>query len=428
MTIVARNYLQYCRGEPGKDLCAWSWAIQQALAKTQVIFYVFPTYSQGKKAIWDSITNDGTCFMDYLNDDYVLSKNSQELKIKFTNGSVLQIVGSNNIDSLMGTNCQIAIFSEYALQSKAAFDYIRPILQANGGKAVLLSTPRGRRNHLYELYEIACKLDSWKVFKLTVEDTKHVSLEDVYKDRDEGLVSDNFIRQEWFTDFSSGNDQAYYGQYMIQMELDGRIGKVPWSYGHEVHTAWDLGVRDSTAIIFFQVIDKAIHIIDSYSNSKEGLEHYIEVIKSKKYSYGLHIAPHDIAVREFTSGVSRIEKAYELGIEFTIANKVSLMDGIEAVRSTLGRVWIDSDKATPLVRALEDYQQAYDMNRKVYSSQPLHSWSSHYADAMRYLCVSLNRLQKGLTPEQLNEQREQAAMRRLAPQGGIFATKQRSYY
>src|ERR1044072_322094 len=129
-------------------------------------------------------------------------------------------------------------------------------------------------------------------------------------------MSEDLIQQEYYTSFEMGVEGAYYARYMDKMRIDGRIGDVPWEANHKVHTAWDIGVRDSTTIIFFQAIGTTVRIIDSYENSKQGLEHYISVLEAKPYSYGRHIAPHDIQVKEWGSGMTRLEKARQLGIKF----------------------------------------------------------------------------------------------------------------
>jgi phage terminase large subunit len=329
-----------------------------------------------KKVIWDSVTNTGDRILDFIPDSLVDSKNSQEMKIRFKNGSLLQIVGSDNYDSLMGTNPQGVVFSEYALQDPRAYQYIRPILAANLGWALFISTPRGK-NHLYELYQIALHSENWFAMKLTLDDTQHISLAEIERERAEGVMSEDLIQQEYYTSFDMGVEGAYYAKYMDKMRLDGRIGDVPYEPGFKVNTAWDLGVRDSTTIIFFQTVGTTIRIVDCYENSKEGLDHYAKVLAAKPYLYGKHIAPHDIAVRELGSGMTRIEKAKQLGIKFTIADNISIVDGIEAVRSTLNKVWIDQ-KCVPLIKALENYRQEYDVKNRVYKTQPLHNFASHF--------------------------------------------------
>ena len=144
----------------GKDIVAWNIAIRQCIKKVCTVYYIFPTYSQAKKVIWNSITNEGKQFLDFIPRELIESKNSQEMKINFTNGSILQLIGSDNIDRIVGTNPYGCIFSEYALQDPRAYQFIRPILAANEGWALFISTPRGR-NNFWELYEIAKQHPDW---------------------------------------------------------------------------------------------------------------------------------------------------------------------------------------------------------------------------------------------------------------------------
>lgn len=396
----------------GKDITALNYVIRKMWEDPGVYYYIFPTYSQAKKVIWDSITNDGKKILDYFPKDLILQKNGQEMKIRMQakNGeeSLFQLIGSDNYDSLMGTNPKGCVFSEYALQDPLAFQYIRPILTANGGWALFISTPRGK-NHLWQLAQIAQNSPDWFYTKLSVEDTHHIPLSEIEKERREGLMSEDMIQQEYYTSFEMGVEGAYYSKYIDIAKRDGRIGVVSWENGFKVHTAWDLGVADSTTIIFFQVIGQTVRIIDCYENNKEGIEHYAEILENKPYLYGNHIAPHDIRVKEWGSGITRFEKARQLGIKYTIADQYEIPDGIEACRSMFSKVWIDEKKCEPLIKALENYRQEYDHKRKVYRPRPLHDWSSHFADCFRYLAVSLPKTRDSLTPEQL-EARYQKAM------------------
>jgi hypothetical protein len=222
------------------------------------------------------------------------------------------------------------------------------------------------------------------------------------------VMSEDLIQQEYYTSFNMGIEGSYYAKYIDKMRIRGQIGQVPWESAFKVNTAWDLGVRDSTSIIFFQSIGQTIRIIDYYENSKEGLEHYIQVLESKPYSYGKHIAPHDIKVREFGSGITRIEKARQLGVKFTVAEDISIVDGIEAVRSSLSKIWIDEDKGKSLIDALENYRSEFDVKREVYNSKPLHNWASHAADCMRYLCISLPKVRDGMTGEDIDRRYSEA--------------------
>lgn len=386
----------------GKDLTAFNIAIRQIIKKVCVVYYIFPTYAQGKKVLWDSITNDGDRILDYIPAELVRAKNSQEMKITLVNGSLLQVVGSDNVDSLLGSNPQACIFSEYALQDPRAYQFIRPILAANNGWALFVSTPRGK-NNLWELYNIALNSPDWYVSKLTLHDTQHIPYSEIERERAEGIMSEDLIQQEYYTSFEMGVEGSYYARYMDRLRLNHQIGTVAWEPSFKVHTAWDLGVRDSTSIIFFQTIGQTIRIIDYYENAKQGLEHYVGIISSKPYIYGKHIAPHDIKVKEWGSGMTRLEKAHQLGISFMIAPDLTIIDGIEAVRSTLNKMWFDENNCEALIRAIENYRQEYDSKRKVYKTLPLHNVYSHAADALRYLCISLPKTKDDLSPEELDK-------------------------
>lgn len=387
----------------GKDVTAFNLCIRACIRRSCVIYYVFPTYSQAKKVIWDSILTSGERFMDYIPKQLVESMNGSEMKIRFKNGSLLQLVGSDNFDSLMGTNPQGIVFSEYALQDPRAYQFMRPILAANNGWALFITTPRGK-NHAFELYQIALhNPKEWFALKLTLDETQHIPAREIDKERAEGIMSEDLIQQEYYCSFTMGVEGSYYAKYLDRMRLEGRIGDVPWDSGCKTNVALDIGVRDSTALIFYQVYGAIVRVIDCYESSKEGLEHYINVIRSKPYTYGKFIAPHDIRVREWGSGMTRWDKAKQLGITFTIAEDHSIVDGIETVRSKLSIMYIDQQKCAPLIKALENYRQEYDAKNRIYKPHPLHNFASHYADAMRYLCVSLSKIRDSADPKELDK-------------------------
>ncbi len=362
----------------------------------------------------DGLLNTGERFLDFIPKELIAAVNMQEMKVRFTNGSLLQVVGSDNIDSLMGTNPSGVVFSEYALQDPRAYQFIRPILAANAGWALFITTPRGK-NHAFELFQIAQNSDNWFAMRLTLDDTQHIPYAEIEKERAEGIMSEDLIQQEYYCSFDMGVEGAYYAKYLDKMRVEGRIGIVPWEVGHKVHTAWDIGVRDSTSIVFFQTIGPLVRIVDSYESSKEGLEHYVKVIQSKPYSYGRHIAPHDIAVKEWGSGMTRLEKARHLGINFIVAPSIGLMDGIESVRSRLGSIYMDQERCGQLIKALENYRQEYDPKNKVYKSVPLHSWASHYADAFRYLCITLSKVRDSGSSEELDKRYYETVMGEESP-------------
>lgn len=413
----------------GKDIAAFNLIIRQALKTVGAYYYILPTYRQARLILFEGMTMTGQRIMDYIPDELITKINIQEMKITLVNGSQLYFLGSDNFDSLRGSNPKGIVFSEYAYQHPNTYPTLRPILVANDGWCVFISTPFGE-NHFYKLYEVARQSDEWFCDIKTVEDTDVVTPEQIEKEEQEGLMSRDMIEQEYYCSFSTGALGSFYAKYINRMELNNQIADVPWEPAFPVFTAWDLGVRDATVIIFFQIIGKSVHIIDLYSNDSVGLEHYVSVVLEKPYQFSKHFAPHDIMVKEFGSGLTRLDKARELGIKFEIKTdrntrssavpNVSIMDGIETVRSTLPRVWIDKTKSARLVSALRDYRKEYDTKNKVYRSKPLHDENSHYADAMRYLCLALPRCRRGTTPEELDKRYRDAVLGHNANMPAVF--------
>jgi len=181
---------------------------------------------------------------------------------------------------------------------------------------------------------------------------------------------------------------SYYAKLLQAARDEGRIGTVLYEPTMLVHTAWDLGVADSTTVWFFQYSRAGEYrIIDHYSTSGEGFAHYAEVLKSKPYHYDRHIAPHDIAVRELGTGKSRYEVAASMGINFSIAPNIGIADGIQAVRCVLPKCWFDAERCKHGLESLWAYQREWDEQRSEFKDRPLHDWTSHDADAFRYLAV-----------------------------------------
>lgn len=197
----------------------------------------------------------------------------------------------------------------------------------------------------------------------------------------------------WEGEFLIHVEGAYYTVEMREANAEGRIGRVPYDPATGVVTAWDLGVGDSTAIWFAQMVGPEVRLIDFYESSGVGLDHYVSVLNSRGYNYTDHILPHDVRVRELGTGKSRLETLDALGVRpITIAPQLMVDDGIQAVRSMLNRAWFDAEKCERGIDCLRQYRRDYDENNKSFKARPLHDWSSHGADAMRYLAVGFRPL------------------------------------
>ena len=213
--------------------------------------------------------------------------------------------------------------------------------------------------------------------KLVNADPRYIQYLESLKDED--------LRKAWRDGSWSGIhvEGAYYRNELNRAKHENRVCSVPYIQGMPVNTYWDLGVGDSTAILFFQKIGQENHWIDTYEQQGEGLPHYARILQEKGYIYGTHYAPHDIEVRELGSGRSRLEVAQQLGINFQIVPRLSIEDGIDAVRNRFNTLWIDGEKNKDAIRAIANYHKEFDEKRGTFKNQPFHDWSSHIADALR---------------------------------------------
>ncbi len=377
----------------GKDKTLINIVAKKMFERVGAYYYFFPTYNQGRKIIWNGMDRSGFKFINHIPQPLIKRVDNQQMLIETINGSIFQVIGTDNIDSVVGTNPIGNIFSEYSLQNPRAWDFIRPIVAENGGWSIFNYTPRGS-NHGKALYEMALSDPKhWFVQRLTVDDTHAISPEILEQERLEIIKKDGndaLFQQEYYCSFEVPIQGAYYGSQLMELERQGRITNVPWEPSIPVNTYWDLGIGDSTAIWFEQSVGHEVRIIDYYENSGEGLGHYIKKLKEKTYVYGEHYAPHDIQVRELSSGKSRLESARELGVNFRIQPKLPIDDGIDAARNLLPMCWFDKEKTERGLNALKSYHKYWDEENKIYSSRPEHDWSSHGSDAFRGMAVSYN--------------------------------------
>lgn len=376
----------------GKDLTSINLCAVKAMQRVGTYWHILPTYKQGRKIIWDGMRGDGKKFREAFPEPLVEKVDNVEMKIELGNGSNYYVVGSDNVDSLVGTNPIGCVFSEYSLQDPAAWNYIRPILAENGGWALFIFTPRGK-NHGYKLHKMAENNPNWFASTLTVDDTKAVDAATIEEERIAGMTEE-LIQQEFYCSWSAPLSGAYYSKQMEDMLRDERIGKFPWEPRLDVHTWWDLGIDDCTSIGFFQFLGQEIRMIDYLEDNGEGMVHYIKMLKEKNYVYGSHNAPWDIEVREYTSGKSRRETAKELGFNFNVVPKHSVEEGIEATRNILGRVWINEPNCDRAIEAMRSYRKEWDEKLGTYKKNPLHDWSSHCADMFRQMAMSRQRGKK----------------------------------
>lgn len=185
--------------------------IKRAVGEVGTYFYFLPSFTQAKRVIWDNIDNDGFKMLDHIPQEIIAKKNQQELKIELVNGSVIQLIAADTFaESSVGTNPIGCVFSEYSISAHNVWNFVSPILLANGGWAVFNFTPRGM-NHAYKLLKIAeANPDQWFSQVLTIEDTGFITKEEVENEiLTQGMPRD-LAEQEYYCKFIEGGTSVFH--------------------------------------------------------------------------------------------------------------------------------------------------------------------------------------------------------------------------
>jgi phage terminase large subunit len=344
------------------------------------VAYIAPYLSQAKAVAWDYA-------LEFTRDIPEIKVNHSELRIDFLNGARFRLFGADNYNAMRGLYFDAVVLDEMAdFPASAWSNVIRPALADRRGSATFISTPKGK-NEFWELWHEAQDDPNWFTAMLKASDTSILDQEEL--DEARRTMGDDRYEQEFECSFEAAIRGAYYAQEMKDAGNDNRITRVPYDPALGVITAWDLGIGDSTSIWFSQVLSTGeTRIIDYYESSGVGLDHYAKVLSEKGYHYEQHILPHDVQVKELGTGKSRLETLDALGIRnITIAPKLSVDDGIQAARTLIARCWFDEENCGRGIEALRQYRREFDEKMKTWRGRPLHDWTSHGADAFRYLAV-----------------------------------------
>jgi len=384
----------------GKDICAINILLCRAMLDTPALYlYCAPQQNQIRKILWLGMTNDGKRFLDYIPSELIKKKTEVDMRIELINGSVIQLIGADSYDANVGQNAKGIIYSEFALQSPVAYNYFRPMILAQKGWQLFISTPRGR-NHFYDIFATAKKRvkdgsTDWFVESVTIDDSRNEQGEPVFsREQFEQEINDGVPEatalQEYYVDFDQGNVGAYYADQMSLLYKRKAIGYFPHDPTKQVITAWDLGLNDNNAIWFIQITQQGPVFIDYESAPNTPLTEWIRIVNAKPYNYVDHIGPHDINVRESMSGFTRLEMCRDLNFFFTVAPKLPRAEGIAAVRALLPTARFDEENCIEGVESLIAYQREFDTNLQNFKDTPKHDKHSHGADSMRTFAVLAN--------------------------------------
>jgi phage terminase large subunit len=374
-----------CHRRFGKTVCAINHLVDEAVVcerERPRFAYIAPTYTQGKAIAWDYLKH----YTEVIPGRKV---NESELRVDLPNGAQIRIYGADSPDSLRGLYFDGAVLDEFGLMPSRTFsEVVRPALADRQGWAFFIGTPNGK-NHFYDICQQAKTEDGWFFAEFKAGETKLIAKSELEMAR-KSMTPDEYD-QEWECSFEASVKGAIFADELRRARASKRVGRVPYDRGTLVDTFWDLGVGDATSIWFVQAVGMEVRLIDYYEFSGVGLDHYVSVIKQKNYSYGRHVAPHDIEVKELGTGRTRLETAQKLGINFEVAPKLGLEDGINAARLIFDRCYFDAANCEKGLEALMNYRRDFNTRIDEFKAVPVHDWASHGADAFRYMAVSIRR-------------------------------------
>lgn len=374
-----------CHRRFGKTVLAVNQLIKGALTcklPRPRFAYLAPTYRQGKAIAWDYLKH-------YTNVIPGREFNESELRVDLPNAAQIRIYGADNPDALRGIYLDGVVPDEFGLMPSRTFsEVLRPALADRQGWAFFIGTPNGK-NHFYDVCQQARTEAGWFFAEFKASETGLIAKSELEMAR-KSMTPDEYD-QEWECSFEASVKGAIFADEIRRARDGKRIKTIPYDRSILVDTFWDLGVGDATSIWFVQAVGLEIRLIDYYESSGQGLDHYISVLKQKGYSYGRHVGPHDIEVKEFGSGKTRLEMAREMGINFEVAPKLGLEDGINAARLLFDRCYFDQDRCKLGLDALMNYRRDFNTRIDEFKPVPVHDWASHGADAFRYMAVSIRR-------------------------------------
>lgn len=346
--------------------------------------YVAPYLSQAKEVAWE--------YLKRYAQPIILDKNESELWVELLNGARIRIHGADNPDRLRGAYLDGVVLDEYADMRPSVWgEVIRPMLADRRGWATFIGTPKGR-NEFFQVWDLSQTSPDWFSSMLRASQTNILSESELGSARAD--MTPEQYEQEFECSFDAAILGAYYGKEIAEADRAGRITNIAYDSALDVQTAWDLGKGANMAVWCFQVVSRdEIRIIDHIEGQhSDGIPQLVSKLKTKPYRYGDDWVPHDAKVLEIGTGKTRVETLIALGRKPRVVPDHKVDDGINAGRLTLKHIWFDKDKCADGIEALRQYRAEFDEKTKTFRNIPRHDWSSHSADAFRYLCMAYREL------------------------------------
>ena len=381
-----------CHRRAGKTVATICDIIRRAIMENKPdsrYAYIAPYYAQAKNIAWDYLLK--------FAEPAIVKANQSELWVELVNGAKIRLFGADNPDALRGLYLDGVVLDEYAdMKPRLWGEIVRPLLTDRNGLngyqtwATFIGTPKGH-NAFYDIYKNAQNNDNWYVKTLRADQSGLIPEAELLDAQ--ATMSSNQYEQEFLCSFEAAIMGAYYGQEMRRITDLDRITTVDYDPMFPCHTAWDLGFNDSTSIWWFQVVYGEIRVLDHHSSNGQAVPFYTGLLAQKEeefgYKYGYHYLPHDARAKTMASGGKSIIEQFATKIDIKhlkIVPNLSIQDGIQATRLALTRTWFDN-RCEEGIECLRQYQREWNDDKKCFNDRPKHDFTSHSADAFRYLSI-----------------------------------------
>ena len=337
------------------------------------------------KLLCDQIDKLGLGDWQKFNDRLVNRRTGSEIFFKGLHNNIQSIKSIEGIDW-----CWI---EEAQSVSADSINTLIPTIRKEGSELIWSYNPLTEHDAVQEL--IVDKADERTYVRhINSDEVEQLLSPEIIAEREKMKVDNpDMYAHVWLGQPLTSKTGTVFGKQIAQAEIDGRIGSVPYDASAGTYTAIDLGIGDSTAIWWFQLVGQEIHFIDHYESSGEELGHYISIIKNKPYNYTTHYLPHDAKQRELQTGLTRVEFFENNGIHnievLRPTNFTLGQDDINMIaRPKFSKVWIDRDKCARGLQCLRAYHYEYDEKNKLLKDKPEHDWSSHSSSAFIYALMA----------------------------------------
>lgn len=265
----------------GKSQLSKTMMIRFARVPKRKVWYVAPTYRMAKQIMWQEI-------QDSIPDRWIRKVNDTVMTIWLVNGSIIELKGADNPDSLRGVGIHFLVLDEYQDMSEDTWKKaLRPTLADTSGHALFIGTPKSY-NLLYEVYMLGQRgvryknsdgrmvKNAWSSWQFPTITSPFIPVEEIEAARED--MDKKSFQQEFLASFETMSGRVYYpfdrnihvGDYKLNPNLPIWIGQ-------------DFNIDPMSAVVMQPQPDGSVWIVDEIVLFGSNTEESVDEIERKYY-------------------------------------------------------------------------------------------------------------------------------------------------